>query len=155
MADLADPKETARPGLRKLLLIGAVAGLALGAGGWFAIHSGLLGGAPKSGGARSAVPDVAFLPVPAMVISLAPGSRHKHLRFSTTLEVGRSQQGQVETMMPRVVDVLNSYLRAIDVAAFEEPAALFRLRAQMLRRVQLVTGDGAVRDLLITEFVFN
>jgi flagellar FliL protein len=30
-----------------------------------------------------------------------------------------------------------------------------RLRGQMLRRVQLVVGDGMVRDLLITEFVLN
>jgi len=28
-----------------------------------------------------------------------------------------------------------------------------RLRAQMLRRVKLVTPEGAVRDLLIQEFV--
>ena len=32
---------------------------------------------------------------------------------------------------------------------------LVRLRAQMLRRVQMVTGEGRVRDLLITEFVLN
>jgi flagellar FliL protein len=30
-----------------------------------------------------------------------------------------------------------------------------RLRAQMLRRIQVVTGEGRVRDLLITEFVLN
>ena len=37
----------------------------------------------------------------------------------------------------------------------EDPAALARLRAQMLRRIQVVTGEGQVRDLLITEFVLN
>jgi len=32
---------------------------------------------------------------------------------------------------------------------------LLRLRSQMLRRVQVVTGEGRVRDLLIMEFVLN
>ena len=53
------------------------------------------------------------------------------------------------------VGVMNSYLRALDTAALEDPAGLVRMRAQMLRRIQMVTGDGRVRDLLITEFVLN
>ena len=57
--------------------------------------------------------------------------------------------------MPRIVDVMNGYLRALDAAELENPAALVRLRAQMLRRIQIVTGEGRVRDLLITEFVLN
>ena len=57
--------------------------------------------------------------------------------------------------MPRILDVLNTYLRAVEVRDLEQPASLARLRAQMLRRVQVVTGEGRVRDLLITEFVLN
>jgi flagellar FliL protein len=61
----------------------------------------------------------------------------------------------VAALMPRVLDVLNTYLRAVQARDIEDPAALARLRAQMLRRIQVVTGDGQVRDLLITEFVLN
>jgi flagellar FliL protein len=50
---------------------------------------------------------------------------------------------------------MNGYLRAIDPAELDEPATLLRIRAQLLRRIQLVTGDGRVRDLLVTEFVLN
>ena len=57
--------------------------------------------------------------------------------------------------MPRINDVLNVYLRAVDERDFEVPRAMVRLRAQMLRRVQLVTPPGAVRDVLIQEFVLN
>jgi flagellar FliL protein len=53
------------------------------------------------------------------------------------------------------MDVLNGYLRAVEVAEIEDRSALIRLRAQMLRRVQIVTGEGRVRDLLVTEFVVN
>jgi len=57
--------------------------------------------------------------------------------------------------MPRILDVLNSYLRAVAITDLEDPTAMARLRAQMLRRVQIVTGEGRVRDLLVTEFVLN
>ena len=46
-------------------------------------------------------------------------------------------------------------VRAIDVAEIEDPGALVKMRAQMLRRVQIVSGEGRVRDLLVTEFVLN
>ena len=57
--------------------------------------------------------------------------------------------------MPRVVDVLNSYLRALEIDDLRGNAALVRLRAQMLRRVQTVIGRDRVNDLLIMEFVMN
>ena len=56
---------------------------------------------------------------------------------------------------PRVVDVLNSYLRALEPSDLEANSILVRLRAQMLRRIQIVTGAGRVNDLLIMEFVLN
>ena len=44
---------------------------------------------------------------------------------------------------------------SVALAELEDPAALVRLRAQILRRLQIVTGEGRVRDLLVTEFVLN
>ncbi len=99
--------------------------------------------------------DVAFVPMEPIAISLAPGASAKLLRFSGQLEVAPESAAEVAGLMPRVLDVLNTYLRAVDVQDLEEPAALVRLRAQMLRRVQVVTGEGKVRDLLITEFVLG
>ena len=49
----------------------------------------------------------------------------------------------------------DGYLRALQTSDVENPSALARLRAQMLRRVQIVTGQGRVNDLLIMEFVIN
>ena len=66
-----------------------------------------------------------------------------------------SYEDEVTKLTPRVLDVLNSYLRAVDIAVLSDPPALIKLRAQMLRRIQLVTGEGRVRDLLILEFVLN
>ncbi len=156
------------------MVIGLVLALAGAGGGFFATYSGLLlrgadstasadghGGGQGNGhkadadAASAELAKIAFVLVDALVISLGPSSRSTHLRFSSQLEVERSHQEEVTMLMPRILDVLNGYLRAIEVHEIEDPAALIRLRAQMLRRIQIVTGEGRVRDLLVTEFVLN
>ena len=102
-----------------------------------------------------AVGSIAFVPLDPLVISLPPGSGHRHLRFSAQLEVDPRHVGDVTTIKPRIADVMNTYLRAVDAKDFEDPSVLLRLRAQLLRRLQIVAEEGHVRDLLIMEFVLN
>lgn len=162
--DETDAAEDGQKKKSKLpLIIGLILAIALGGGGFYATYSGLLtGGGPgasdghaKKSGDKTHGADVAFVPIEPLVISLGNGASSRHLRFSAQLEVEADYQAEVSHLMPRVMDVLNGYLRAVDIADIEERAALIRLRAQMLRRVQIVTGDGRVRDLLVTEFVLN
>jgi len=75
--------------------------------------------------------------------------------FTAQLEVDPTYTQEVTDLIPRIVDVLNGYLRAVDLSELEDPTSLIRLRAQMLRRVQVVVGEGRVRDILIMEFVLN
>lgn len=158
-ADLED--EAPAKGGKKGLLFGILAALVLGAGGFFATYSGIIGGAdgdkdeqakPKS---AERLPKVAFVALDPLVVSLGVNARSRHLRFGAQLEVPTEFEEEVRHLMPRVLDILNAYLRAVDSRDIENPASLIRLRAHMLRRVQTVTGDGRVRDLLITEFVLN
>lgn len=142
------------------LIIGLVLGLAGAGGGFFAVSSGMILASESQEHAQTemagdAMPDVAFVAVDPLVISLRAPSQSRHLRFRAQLEVPAQFKVDVEKLLPRVVDVLNSYLRALDMGALENPSALMRLRAQMLRRVQIVTGQGRVNDLLIMEFVLN
>jgi flagellar protein FliL len=160
---MAEPSESGEepPEKRSKLpiLIGFVLMLALGSGGFFAVYRGFVL-APHSENHEAeaepqALPDVAFVPIEPLVISLGPGAGGRHLRFSAQLEVDRPDAQDVGLVMPRVLDVLNGYLRAVEIEALEDPTSLVRLRSQMLRRVQIVTGEGRVRDLLVTEFVIN
>jgi flagellar FliL protein len=169
-AEIADAEHAPKKGKLGLIL-GLVGALALGGGGFYAIYAGLLDPAALFGGgghasdgqasdghgapAATALADVAFVPMDPIMISLPPGGTARHLRFSGQLEVAPENAATVAALMPRVLDVLNTYLRAVQARDIEDPAALARLRAQMLRRIQVVTGDGQVRDLLITEFVLN
>jgi flagellar protein FliL len=144
---------------KKPLLIGLVLALALGGGGFYATYSGMIlgGGDAHAEDDRTPGPlqGIAFVPLETMVISLGADSGSEHLRFTAQLEVADTAVTDVTTLSPRILDVLNSYLRAIDTASIEDPQAMARLRSQMLRRIQVVAGEGRVRDLLITEFVLN
>lgn len=141
------------------LIIGLVLLLLLGGGGFYAVYSGMIL-APseqmQQGGQKKpdALPDIAFIALDPLVISIRGGTS-RHLRFTGQLEVESFYAKDVELLKPRIVDVLNGYLRAVDVRDLEDQTTLVRLRAQMLRRIQLVTGEGRVRDLLIMEFVLN
>ena len=145
------------------LIIGLVLSIVGGGGGFYAVQSGFLFGGESQGAEQAELghappsvtemPDVAFVPVEPLVVSL--DGKGSHLRFRAQLEVDSAYKGEVERLMPRVVDVLNNYLRALDVEDLSNSRSLARLRAQMLRRVQIVTGGGRVSDLLIMEFVLN
>ena len=151
--DVATKKKSKLP-----LIIGVVLALILGGGGFYATVSGMILG-PKGDhateGEVAALPDIGFVPLEALVISLGAAAQSRHLRFTAQLEVAASHTAEVTLLQPRILDVLNGYLRAVDVAELEDPTALVRIRAQMLRRIQIVSGEGRVRDLLITEFVLN
>ncbi|RUS64922.1 flagellar basal body protein FliL [Pseudorhodobacter sp. E13] len=160
MAEPEEPIEEGEPKKKSKLplLIGLVLAVLLGAGGFYATWSGMIL-APSQEHAEEAapgpLPDISFVPVDPIVISLGAGSKTRHLRFTSQLEVTKAASADVTMLLPRILDVLNGYLRAIDVGQLEDPAALVRIRAHLLRRIQIVTGDGRVRDLLITEFVLN
>lgn len=158
-ATATDPEEVEAPKRsKKGLIAGIVLALAGAGAGFFAVQLGLVFPAESAVPAHEeaeALPPVGFVPIERLMISLGPTSKNQHLSFSSQLEVEERYVTEVQGMLPRVVDVLNSYLRAVDIAELEDSASLLKLRAQMLRRIQIVTGEGRVRDLLIMEFVLN
>lgn len=160
MTDTADPEaDDAKPRSKLPLILGVVGAVLLGGGG-FAVSSGMILGPseqedPGMQDVAEPLPDLAFVPLDPLVINLGQGSANRHLRFRAQLEIAPDATDEVVRLMPRIQDVLNGYLRAVGIDEIESPAALVRLRAQMLRRIQIVTGEGRVRDLLIMEFVLN
>ncbi len=158
--DQEEPKKRSK----KPLLIGFVLAILLGAGGFYAVWSGMIlapkdATAPEHAQAESTpedpLPQAAFVPLDPLVVNVGSGASERHLRFQAQLEVTPGSEEAVRKLLPRVVDVLNGYLRAIEPSELERKSALVRLRAQMLRRIQLVIGEGHVSDLLIMEFVLN
>lgn len=156
----AAPAEPEAPAKRSKLpvVIGVVLMAVLGGGGFFAVRSGLLfATGPEEGPeaeAAETLPEIAFVALDPIVVSIE-GTGSRHLKFTAQLEVPLDKEAQVAALRPRVLDVLNTYLRAVEPGDLTDRLALPRLQAQMLRRVRIVTGETWVNDLLITEFVLN
>ncbi len=154
----AAPESSKKSGKTMIIML-AVAVL-LGAGGFYATYSGMLFG-PATVKAEAPAPEskpvetVVFITLAPLTISLGKNANASYLRFSGSLDVRPEAREEVETVTPRILDALNTYLRAVSESELEDPASMNRLRAQMLRRVQIVAGEGNVRDLLITEFVLK
>jgi flagellar FliL protein len=141
------------------LALGVIAALAFGGAGFYAVYGGYLNsevvGSAEPGLATAVLDDVAFVAMAPITISLPPGGAARHLRFVGQMEVDPGRVEDVTLLMPRVMDALNTYLRAVEVRDLERPASVIFLRGQMLRRIEVVTGGGMVRDLLITEFILR
>lgn len=165
MADDSDTEETGKKRGKLLpLLLGLILAAAGGGAGFWAVTSGPFAAAPAPLAAdippdpievAPAPVEVAFVPLETVIISLGPEQTGRHLIFTAELEVDPAYESEVARLTPRVLDVLNTYLRVISLDELSTPASLARLRAQMLRRIQIVTGAGRVQDLLVTQFVVN
>lgn len=154
-----EPKKSGKKGL----LVGALLALIAGGGGFYATYSGMILGTDATHANTEEIPmedmaklpDVVFVPLQPLVINVGTTGADRFLRFQAQLEVRPEAEQEVTEMLPRIIDVLNGYLRAVEVNELQERAALVKLRAQMLRRIQVVTGQGRVRDLLVMEFVLS
>ncbi len=161
---------------RKGLIMGVLGAAILGGIGFFVTYTGVFPsaggdsevavdshgasvdaghGEPVEGDHGDVVSSVTFVALDTLIITLGKFASSQHLRFQAYLEVPAAAADEVEHLSPRILDVLNTYLRAVSESELEDPASMNRLRAQMLRRVQVVVGEENVRDLLITEFVLN
>lgn len=158
------PAARAGQGGWKLVAGALVLALGLGGGAFYAVYAGLVvlpWAAPVETAAASEVTPAgsyrpgAYVPLDPLVVSLGPEAEAKHLKVTLVIEVVPGRERDVAAETPRLVDVLNGFLRAVEARDLALPRSMERLRAQMLRRVQLVAPEGAVRDLLIQEFVLS
>ena len=166
--EIEEPKK--KKGLLVPLVLGVILAAAGGGGGFWAVTQGPLAPPPEvdehaeedgdhsgeEGHGEDLGPvNVAFLELETLVITLGAEESNRNLIFTAALEVRPEHMEEVAELTPRVLDVLNSYLRVVAVSELSEPTSLARLRSQMLRRIQVVTGTGRVRDLLVTQFLVN
>lgn len=152
-------------GLLVPILVGLVLAMGLGIGAAVAVITGVApipgltaaeDGEDADGGDEEeeevVVETPVFIDFEELELTVGRAERATRLRLRFAIETTEPYAARVEEMKPRILDALNTLLRATDPRDLAEPRALARLRAQMLRRVRLAADPTAIRDLLITEY---
>lgn len=119
-------------------------------------YGGADGAADGSLGVIAEGPDgVTFFTLPDMVVNIqAPDGRPTFLKLKLTLETSDPYVAeQLQAEMPRMQDMFQGFLRELRPEDLAGSAGSFQLRAEILRRVNLIAAPGKVDAVLIEEML--
>ncbi len=149
------PKTPKRKLPLKLILIAAGGVLGIGGAGaaaFFFLHDK---GDEQQHAAAPSKP-VAFLDVPDVLVNLSNAGNEKtqYLKVKIVLELpDQAMTPQVQSLLPRVLDAFQTYLRELRPSDLEGSAGLYRLREELTRRVNLALAPSHINAVLFKEIV--
>ncbi|MBL8631243.1 MAG: flagellar basal body-associated FliL family protein [Rhodospirillaceae bacterium] len=122
-----------------------------GGGGAAAPAEGAPAAAPAAPGATGAV----FYDLPEMLVNLnTPGRKRNFLKMRVSLELSAETDiNRVETVLPRIVDNFQVYLRELRLEDLQGAAGMYRLREELLSRVNAAVRPAQVKDVLFKEMI--
>ena len=86
-------------------------------------------------------------------LTLTLGDLDRILKIGITLEVIDTGELYVDPSDPLLRDAFTGYLRSLRTEQIEDASFMVQLRAQLLRRAQLVLGTDTIHGVLITDFL--
>lgn len=103
------------------------------------------------------MPHAAFFDLPDVLVNLASGgSRPTYLKLAVALELPDAEtQHAIEPLMPRVLDNFQVYLRELRLEDLQGSAGMFRLKEELVRRVNLAVAPAEVKDVLFKEMIIQ
>jgi flagellar FliL protein len=101
------------------------------------------------------VPAAVFMNLPEMIVNLNSGGRRANfLKINIALEVANAADvPRIEAVMPRIVDNFQIYLRELRVEDLRGSAGMFRLREELLARVNTAAQPARINDVLFREML--
>ena len=159
--DVVEEGAEKAPGGRKKKLflfggIGLVVLLAAGGAGYYFLMGS---SAPMQMQGEGTAPvelqkPVVFYDLPEMTVNLATEGRTTYLKVRIALEVeNRGMIDQISPFLPRILDAFQIYLRELRPADLEGSAGLFRLKEELLRRINLSVYPAKVEGVLFKEIL--
>lgn len=164
-AEGADDAPKKKGGLMTMLLFIGVPALVLIGGGvaaWLFLFSGgkeehadAHGGEKKEEHAEG--PPPVFFDLPDMLVNLNAGDGSRAvLKLAVALELKDDKQvAAITPILPRVVDNFQVFLRELRVEDLSGSAGMFRLKEELVRRVNLAVAPVEVRDVLFKELLIQ
>jgi flagellar FliL protein len=149
-----EPRRRALSGRKLVLFIILPAVLVLLLGGTGAFF--LLGKKKEEAPVQAEVPKVktlVYYNMPEILVNLnAAGRRSSFLKMSVSLELDSAADiPRIQAVMPRIVDNMQAYLRELRAEDLRGSAGLFRLREELLARVNAAAQPAKVNDVLFQE----
>ncbi len=151
-----------KPGKRKLLLLAIpllllVVGAGLSFAGFLPNPLGRKQSAdPAAEAERTETP--VYVDVPELVANLNTGGSKKasYVKLTVRIEVlGSSDASKVSAAMPRVLDVIQTYLREMRPDELRGSAGVYRLREELLVRANAAVAPAKVHDILFTQMLIQ
>lgn len=168
-ADLEEEETLAEPPRKRLggkklvvFVVLPVFLLLLAGGGAGAYFLGYFGGndavaveGEGSEAAETAPEDVVFFDLPEILVNLNTGrSQSTYLKISIALELDNSDiLPRIESLLPRVIDNFQVYLRELRREDLSGSAGIFRLKEELLLRVNAALHPAQIRDVLFKEIL--
>lgn len=143
----------------KLVLIGLAVVLlgGAGAGGYFMFFK-KKPDAENAEASKPAAPKAAtFIDMKDMIVNIAggqPGERQNFIKVKVALEVGdKKAEDSIKPLLPRVEDMFLVYLRELRPQDLEGSASTFRLREELLKRVNMAVHPTRVEGIVFRELL--
>lgn len=157
-----DGEEGAAPaaggGKKKLIIIVAAALLLAGGGGGGFMFMRSRAAHAEKAASEQKMP-VAFMDVREMTMNLMPEpgqTQPRFLKLKVALEVRDSKvASEIQPLMPRVEDTFQVFVRDLRVGDFEAAGGTYRLREELLRRVNVAVYPAKVDAVLFKDFVIQ
>lgn len=149
---------------KKLILLVVLPLLLIGSGGGGAYFTGVLDPLlgieePAADGAAEDAsvetgPSV-YYELPEMLVNLnSTGKKANFLKILVSLELEDQEAvHEVEALLPRIVDSFQVYLRELRIDDLRGSAGLYRLREELLLRVNAAVDPVKVKDVLFKEML--
>ena len=161
----SEEEESSSGGKKKLIIIiGAVVLLLLIGGGAAVFFSGMLDSEEseekvEEEGAEAAQAEQAkktfFIDLDEMVVNLNTTERRQSLlKIKVSLEVSEQKDiNQIQELIPRVVDNFQTYLRELRLDDLRGSAGIYRLREELLTRINIAVEPAKVNAVLFKEMI--
>lgn len=101
--------------------------------------------------------ELLFYDIEPMLVNLtSAGGKSAYLKLSVTLEVDKQSSVQeLEVNLPRIIDNFQVYLRELRLEDINGSAGMFRLKEELLIRVNETIYPTRVNDVLFKEMLIN
>lgn len=112
---------------------------------------------PAAEGATTAASDMGavFYEMPEMLVNINTAGRTRNfLKIRVSLELANQEDiARIDNVLPRIVDNFQVYLRELRLEDLQGAAGMYRLREELLNRVNAAVRPSQVKDVLFKDMI--